>query len=90
MSFDGKAFGKDIVAVVKSYVEKELAPIKARLAEMDGIGVKYCGVWQRQQAYKAGSLVTYKGGMWHANVDIKGGEPGDGKLWTLAVKGGAQ
>ncbi|RWO51028.1 hypothetical protein [Mesorhizobium sp.] len=88
MSFDGKAFGKDIVAVVKSYVEKELAPIKARLAEMEGAGVKYLGVWQRQQAYKAGSMVTFRGGMWHANTDTKGVEPGDGKLWTLAVKGG--
>jgi hypothetical protein len=48
------------------------------------------GVWQRQQAYKSGALVTFKGGMWHANTDSKGIEPGDGKLWTLAVKGGAQ
>jgi hypothetical protein len=35
MTFDGKAFGKEIVGVVKSYLAKELAPISARLDALE-------------------------------------------------------
>ncbi|RVI83931.1 hypothetical protein CN188_09690 [Sinorhizobium meliloti] len=35
MTFDGKAFGQEIVSVVKSYLAKELAPVCARLDALE-------------------------------------------------------
>lgn len=35
MTFDGKAFGAEIVGVVKGYLEKELAPIAARMDALE-------------------------------------------------------
>lgn len=35
MTFDGKAFGKEIVGVVKDYLAKELAPLAARLDALE-------------------------------------------------------
>ncbi|TGR05411.1 hypothetical protein EN833_23350 [Mesorhizobium sp. M4B.F.Ca.ET.190.01.1.1] len=66
--------------------------IDARFAELeDGIvsGVKYAGTWQRQLTYAVGSLVTRSGGLWHANVESTGHEPGDGAAWTLCAKSGS-
>ncbi len=34
MTFDGKAFGAEIVSVVKGYLEKELAPLSARIDDL--------------------------------------------------------
>jgi hypothetical protein len=34
--FDGKAFGEDIVGIVKGYVEREIAPLKAENVELKG------------------------------------------------------
>lgn len=34
--FDGKAFGEDIVGIVKGFVEREIAPLKAENAELKG------------------------------------------------------
>jgi hypothetical protein len=36
MSFDGKAFGAEIVAAVKDHLEREIAPLLARIAELEG------------------------------------------------------
>lgn len=33
--FDGKAFGEEIVGFVREYLEKEVAPLKARIAELE-------------------------------------------------------
>ena len=66
---------------------------KARITDLENgtvVGVKYLGVWQRQHDYLPGSLVTFKGGLWHANAESKGVEPGDGKAWTLSAKSGAK
>lgn len=93
MSFDGKEFGKEIVAAVREYVERELATRDAKIealeSQLSGGMLKYLGVWQRQVAYEPGNMVTYNGSMWHANVASSGIEPGDGKGWTLAVKRGS-
>jgi len=58
----------------------------ATLSESAAEGLKYAGVWQRQLAYSRGTLVTFKGTLWHANADAAGIEPGDGKAWTMVVK----
>lgn len=101
--FDGKAFGQEIVAEVRGFVEREakvlverLDALERRLAEVEAGGIKYFGVWQAAGAYKRGALVTHRGSVWHANTDAApGDEPGaavkDGataRTWTLAVKAG--
>jgi hypothetical protein len=35
MTFDGKAFGIEIVGVVKGFLEKELAPLSTRIADLE-------------------------------------------------------
>lgn len=49
-------------------------------------GVEYRGVFQSAQEYGRGDLVTFAGSMWHANCATRT-KPGDGRDWTLAVKG---
>lgn len=65
-------------------IEERVAALEAGLV----VGTKYMGVWQRQQRYTAGSLVTHKSALWHCNTDSTGVEPGDGnKAFTLCAKG---
>ncbi|MEP9347873.1 hypothetical protein [Xanthobacter sp. KR7-225] len=63
-----------------------------RIAALERAGnsesVKYSGVWQRKDAYARGAFVTHRGGLWHANTDTAGVEPGKTRDWTLAVKAG--
>jgi hypothetical protein len=48
---------------------------------------EYRGVWA-QGEYEAGDMVTWAGGIWHANAATKD-KPGDGETaWTLCVKRG--
>ncbi|WP_016732872.1 hypothetical protein [Rhizobium phaseoli] len=35
MAFDGKAFGKEIVEIVKTYVRGQLEPLQARIAALE-------------------------------------------------------
>lgn len=34
-SFDGEAFGKEVVAVVKDYLERTLSPLAARIEQLE-------------------------------------------------------
>ncbi|MGO7174336.1 hypothetical protein ACCT06_10675 [Rhizobium ruizarguesonis] len=34
-SFDGEAFGKEVVAVVRDYVERNLSPLAARVEQLE-------------------------------------------------------
>lgn len=34
-SFDGEAFGKEVVAVVKDYLERNLSPMAARIEQLE-------------------------------------------------------
>ena len=53
-----------------------------------GIGVKYRGVYDRDEEYEIANLVTHKGSMWYAKAKPTG-EPGkDANGWQLAVKCG--
>ena len=70
-----------------SVVGDAIKALTARVAEVEAKGVVYMGVWQAAQTYQRGNLATYAGGIWHANQETRD-KPGDGKAWTLAVKGG--
>lgn len=53
------------------------------------IGLRYRGVYDRDEDYTLGTLVTYKGSMWYAKVDKPATAPGkDEESWQLAVKCG--
>jgi hypothetical protein len=81
----------NLIADVVAVYTVALKDLQARLDAIEAgqvVGTKYCGVFQRQIAYASGSLATFKGALWHANVDTAGVEPGDGKTWTLAAKSG--
>lgn len=96
MTFDGKAFGKEVVDVVKTYVARHVEPLEEliaelekRIAELEGRGVRYEGVFQRATQYRRGAVVTHGGGLWVALRGVDGEVPGsDPTAWQLAVKGG--
>ena len=76
----------DALAVLRT---GPIAELLARVAALEAglvVGTKFLGVWQRQQRYPAGSLATHKGALWHCNTDLKGVEPGDGRMWTMCAK----
>lgn len=95
MSFDGKAFGAEVVSAVKDYLERNLSSVVARLnsielrlAELESGGVRFAGVWQRALRYGKGSTVTADGALWIALKDTSAGEkPGEvPAAWQLCVK----
>ena len=95
MSFDGKAFGAEVVSVIKSYLERNLSPVltrvselEARITALESHGVKYAGVYQKAASYRRGTVVTSDGALWIALRDAAGGEqPGKAPdAWQLAAK----
>jgi hypothetical protein len=67
-----------------------IAALETRLADSDTKSVRFCGTWQAVAAadgYARGSLVTYKGALWHANRQTSD-RPGESGDWQLAVKAG--
>lgn len=76
------------LADVAGPLEKRIAELETRLAEVQERGVKYCGVFQGASTYNRGDLVTSGGSMWHSNVDGNRSKPGTGTSWQLAVKAG--
>lgn len=72
MSFDGKALGEEIVAVVRDYIERALAPMVARLADLEAAAAAIDGKVDTLQTSKATTVPEL--------VAAKDGEPGqDGK-----------
>jgi len=81
-----------IAPVIATYVERQVAPLRARLAELEArpSGVPWKGVWGANESYPAGVFVTHGGSLWHAESASIGVRPGtDPNRWTLAVKRGA-
>jgi len=93
-SFDGKAFGQEIVAAVKAYVgpvEARCAELERRLAEVEAKALHYEGVFQRACDYGRGSATTHDGALFVAVRDVKAGEiPGKSDGWQLAAKSAAR
>ena len=53
--FDGAAFGREIVTAVREFLEREVTPLKARIAELEAHQVKYSGVYQNGKVYRPGA-----------------------------------
>jgi hypothetical protein len=89
--FDPQAFAQQMTAIIRDYVEREAAPLRKRVEELEAKSMRYQGVHQRAQAYRRGDACTHSGALWVAIVDAKEGEvPGKSDAWQLAVKGGAR
>ena len=68
-------------------IERAVAPLRERIAELEKGGIRYMGTHQRAQEYKRGSMVTHDGSLWCAVTDTKPNQvPGNGDVWQLAVK----
>lgn len=85
--FDGAAFGAEIVEVVKSYVEREIKPLKARVAELEARQLKYSGTYRDSEVYRAGEMVSHAGSLWHCEATTAS-KPGTDSTWKLCVKRG--
>lgn len=82
---DYEEIGRAMVPLLK----QELAPIEARLAELESRSLKYFGVWQASQAYPPGAVVTCDGAL-HATGKMTVAErPMTAHSpWQLIVKAG--
>ena len=71
----------------------KIAALEARVAELLARPeLKYCGVWEADHSYPAGSACTHKGGIWIAKCATSQRPDADGPGehdWQLAVKRGA-
>jgi hypothetical protein len=67
----------------------EIAKLKARVAELEECGTKFCGTWQRANAYKRGEWVGFDGSGWVALGDVAPLEqPGTSDKWQLVIRAG--
>ena len=86
--FDWKLFGEKVAQTVKEYVGRELAPLRAKIAELEAQALKFRGVFADGTAYRRGDAVTWAGALWVATGDSQNVKPGAGGPWRLAVKRG--
>ena len=69
--------------------KRGLAPLAARLTQIEMNSLKYEGTWSETKAYSGGAFVTFQGGLWYAEDGNVGVRPGAGSSsWKLAVKRG--
>jgi hypothetical protein len=76
--------------VLKEWMAHSLAPLLARIAELEARPVvRFCGVWRTGTPYAKGSLAIRDGALWHANTENTQATPGKSDDWTLASKSGS-
>lgn len=85
--FDGAAFGREIVTAVREFLEREVTPLKARIAELEAHQVKYSGDYQNGKVYRPGELTSHSGSLWHCEATTVS-KPGADASWKLCVKAG--
>jgi hypothetical protein len=89
-----RAIVKGLVPVLRekftAQIEEAVAPLRRRIAELEAEpSAKWLGVWREGKSFRAGSLVTHQGGLWHAETTTMN-RPGDASGdWKLAVKKGS-
>lgn len=76
-----------IIKGIATVMGERFSRLEKRILEIEKKGVEYKGIYQPAQLYERGAIVTYKGGMWHANVATRS-LPGTNIEWTLCVKSG--
>lgn len=60
---------------------KGLAPLAAKLAEIDGRG--WAGIWDAERSYRPKQEVTYGGNLWHCQKACSNVRPGTSDDWKL-------
>ncbi|MGR9156040.1 transposase [Rhizobium leguminosarum] len=78
-----------LIAATTASTAAKLKALSARIAELEGGGVRYSGCYQRALEYRKGSVVTFASSMWIALDDVPVGvQPGSNTaFWQLAQKG---
>ena len=77
-----------IAPVIKETIARALAPLEARIRELEAKpALKYCGVWRQGEIYNTGDFTTDHGSLWHAK-SVTLARPGTDDTWQLAVKRG--
>ncbi|MGY4170962.1 hypothetical protein [Bradyrhizobium sp. USDA 4529] len=86
-----------IAPVVRSFVEKAVAPLVDRLCRLEQKAlelqekplVPWAGTWDSEKEFKRHTFCSDRGAMWFAVTDSKGVRPGSGDgVWRLCVKAG--
>jgi len=75
-----------VQAILYGYLEAAFARIEE--LEVGAKSLRYEGVWQADRTYSKGSLCTWGGSCWHANIDTDAKPGEDREAWTLMVKKG--
>jgi hypothetical protein len=72
-------------------LRKEIADLKAQVAELQAGGVKFSGNYQRGNEYRRGEMCAYDNSIWCAVADVKAMEiPGTCAAWQLTLRGQQQ
>src|SRR5262245_294465 len=68
-------------------MQKEIKELKARIAQLEASGIKYCGVYQRSMAYDRGDVCQHDSSTWIALCDVPPMTvPGKSDMWQLTQK----
>src|SRR5262245_52224532 len=68
-------------------LQAEIKELKARIAELELTGIKFCGTYQRAAQYKRGDVCNHDSSMWVAVCETPPMEvPGKSNCWQLSVK----
>jgi uncharacterized small protein (DUF1192 family) len=94
-TFDGEAFGREIVAELKRVIDPlrdRIAALEAKISRIEVTleargEMKYCGIWEEGREYSRGHFTTTAGSLWHAEQTTRS-RPGTDATWRLAVKKG--
>ncbi len=76
-----------MVAAEIAVLARYMLALEKRLAEVEGKGIKYAGVWQRAQDYVRGDVATHDGSAWVVIAEQTRATPGTTDGWQLLVKG---
>jgi hypothetical protein len=73
---------------IRKMVERSLAPLRERIAELEAKQVTLDGVWKDGETYRERCLVTHRGGLWESKKPDNRDRPGTSAAWQLRVKAG--
>jgi hypothetical protein len=90
-----ESFPKDIAEIIDSAVmplikridaqKEQIVLLTARVADLEDHELSYKGIWEPDQQFRRGHIVTLNGAMFHANQKTTS-RPGTDSTWQLCVK----
>jgi hypothetical protein len=82
---------KTFMQAVGQFILDQIAPLKARIAELETNRQRFCGVHQRALEYRRGDIVMHNSAAWIAidNVGVNQ-VPDQSTVWQLYMKGPRQ